>query len=126
MNVVDSSGWLEFFGDGPNADAFAPVIQNVRELVVPTITIYEVYKRAQQQRGEGEALRAIAAMMQGSVVDLTGELAISAARLSLERRLPLADSVVLATARAHRAILWTQDADFEGLDGVKFFAARSS
>ena len=124
MNVVDSSAWLEFFADGPNAGAFAPVIQNVRELVVPTITIFEVYKRAHQQRGEGEALRAVAAMMQGTVVSLGGELAISAARLSLERRLPLADSVVLATARAHRATLWTQDADFKGLEGVRFFAAR--
>lgn len=120
MNVVDSSGWLEYFADGPNAEFFAPVIQEPRELLVPSISVYEVFKRILQQRDESQALRAVAAMAQGRIVDLDLPLALSAAKLSCELKLPMADSIMLATARAHGAVFWTQDADFEGLDGVRY------
>jgi predicted nucleic acid-binding protein len=124
MNVVDSSAWLEYFADGPNAGFFASAIESVDKLIVPTVCILEVFKRVLQQRGEGEAFRAAALMQQGQVVSLDSTLALSAAKLSLDLKLPLADSVVLATARAHGAVLWTQDADFQGLDGVKFTAKK--
>ena len=122
MNVVDSSGWLEYFADGPNASVFAPAIQATGELVVPSITLLEVFKRVYLQRGEGPALQSVALMEQGQVVDLDAPLALAAAKLSADRKLPLADSVVLATARRHEATLWTQDADFEGLPGVRYRA----
>ncbi len=126
MNVVDSSGWLEYFADGPNADFFAPVIENPAELVVPTVSLYEVFKRVLQQRDEGQALQAVALMQQGTVADFTAEIALGAAKLSLELRLPMADSIMLATARAHEALLWTQDAHFESMDGVRYVRARMS
>jgi predicted nucleic acid-binding protein len=123
MNVVDSSAWLEYFADGPNADFFAAAIEDVESRIVPTLTVYEVFKRVLQQSDEHTALTAIAVMQQARVVDLTCRLALEAARLSVEEGLPLADSVILATARAHEATLWTQDADFEGRDGVRYRAA---
>jgi toxin FitB len=125
MNVVDSSGWLEFFADGPNADFFVPAIENIPELVVPSLSVYEVFKRVLQQRGEDEALQAVGAMAQGRVVDLNMTLAINAAKLSVDLRLPMADSIMLATARAYHATLWTQDADFQGLEGVQYVARRA-
>lgn len=125
MNVVDSSAWLEYFANGPNASFFAGPIEETDELVVPSLTIYEVFKRVLQQREEGDALRAVAVMQQGSVVDLDARLALSAARISLETRMPMADSVVLATARLHDATLWTQDADFEDLPGVRYRPRRT-
>lgn len=124
MNVVDSSGWLEYFSDGPNAAFFAPAIEATRELLVPTLSLYEVFKRVLQQRGEGEALQAVALMQQGRIVELTASLALAAAKASIEHRLPLADSIMLATARAHDAILWTQEADFERVTGVKYVAKK--
>ena len=120
MNVVDSSAWLEYFADGPNASFFAASIERTKELLVPSLTIYEVFKRVLQQRDEGAALRAVAVMQQGTVIDLDARLAVTAARLSLDTRLPLADSVVLATARLHTAVLWTQDPDFKTLPGVRY------
>jgi predicted nucleic acid-binding protein len=120
MNVVDSSGWLEYFADGPHADSFAPAIERTSDLIVPTLSLYEVFKRVLQQRGEGDALQAVAVMIQGTVVDLGMDLALSAAKLSADLRLPMADSIMLATAQAHAATLWTQDADFDGIPGVKY------
>ena len=122
MNVVDSSAWLEYFANGPNAGAFASAVQATEELVVPSITLLEVFKRVYQQRGVGPALQAVAAMQQGAVVDLDAPLALAAARISADGKLALADSVVLATARRFDATLWTQDADFEGLPGVRYRA----
>lgn len=122
MNVVDSSGWLEFFADGPNADFFAPALESTESLVVPSLTIFEVFKKMLSVRSESEALLAAAAMQQGKVVDLDAALSLDAARLSLENKLPLADSIILATARANQGVLWTQDGDFEGLAGVKFIS----
>ncbi len=120
MNVVDSSGWLEYFADGPNADFFAPAVEKRAELAVPSISVYEVFKKVLQQRGESDALQAIAIMQQGLVVDLDTTIALSAAKMSVGLRLPMADSVMLATARAHSATLWTQDADFKDIDGVEY------
>ena len=120
MNVVDSSAWLEYFANGPNATFFSRPIEQLEELLVPSLTIYEVFKRVLQQRDEGAALQAAAVMQQGAVVDLDARLALSAARISLESKLPMADSIVLATARSYGATLWTQDADFEGLAGVQY------
>ena len=122
MNVVDSSGWLEYFADGPAAGFFAPAIEKTSELVVPTVSLYEVFKRVLQQRDESAALNAVALMQQGRLVDLTAPLALSAATLGAQLKLPLADSVIYATARAHEATLWTQDADFEGLPHVRYRA----
>ena len=124
MNVVDSSGWLEYFADGPNADYFAPAIQRTSQLLVPSISLLEVFKRVLQQRDEGAALQAAALMQQGDVVVLDGAIALTAARLGAELGLPLADSVILATARHYNAVVWTQDADFEGLPDVRFIKKR--
>ncbi len=120
MNLVDSSGWLEYFADGENAEFFAPAIEAVDELLVSTINLYEVFKRVLQQRGEDAALQAIAAMQAGQVVAVDETLAIEAARISVEMKLPMAGSLILATARAHNATLWTQDADFQGIEGVRY------
>ena len=120
MNVVDSSGWLEYFADGPNGDFFAPAVEGVAELVVPSITIYEVFKRVLQQRGEGDALLAGAGMAEAHVAELDMATALSAAKISVERRLPMADSIILATARAHDAVLWTQDADLKDIEDVRY------
>lgn len=120
MNVVDSSAWLEYFADGPNAAFFAEPIEDIEALVVPTLSLFEVFKRVLQQRDESTALEAAAVMQQGTVVDLEATIALNAARLSVELRLPLADSVILATARQYGAELWTQDADFEGIEGVRY------
>jgi len=120
MNIVDSSGWLEYFADGPNADFFAPAIEDIETQLVPTISIYEVFKRVLQQRGEGDALQAIAIMAQGRVVELDTTLALETAKISAEEKLPMADSIMLATARAYDATLWTQDADFEGMAGIEY------
>lgn len=122
MNVVDSSAWLEYFADGPHAGTFAPAIERTRELIVPSICLLEVFKRVLQQRGEGAALQAVAVMEQGRVIPLDGPLALTAARSGVALKLPLADSVVFATARHHGALVWTQDADFKGLPHVRLVA----
>ena len=120
MNCVDSSAWLEYIAGGPNSGVFAPAICDTRSLVVPTLCVLEVFKRILQQRGQVAALSAVGPMLQGRVQDLDARLALEAARLGLEHGLALADSVVLATARLHGAVLWTQDADFSGLPGVRY------
>jgi len=123
VNVVDSSGWLEYLANGRNAKFFADAIQDTPRLVVPTLSVYEVFKRVLQQRGDSAALSAVVLMQQGHVIPLDARLAVEAARLGAQERLPLADSIMLATARAHNATLWTQDADFKGRDGVRYVAA---
>jgi len=123
MNVVDSSGWLAYFAGTRNAEAFAEPIERPSELVVPTLTLFEVYKRVLVQRGESDGLRAVSIMRRGSrPAPLDASLAIAAARVSVEAGLPLADAVILATAQAHNALLWTQDADFQGMEGVAYRA----
>lgn len=125
MNVVDSSAWLEYFAGGPNADRFAPPIVALRDLLVPSPAIHEVFKRVRQQRGDGDALQAVAVMEQGQVVDFDRSLALAAGRISAEHDLPLADSIMLATARQFQATLWTQDADFEHIEGVRYFPKQA-
>jgi predicted nucleic acid-binding protein len=125
MNVVDSSGWLEFFGDGNNADFFSAPLSDAPSLIVPVITVYEVFKRVLLDRGEGPALEAVALMQQGEVVELTSASAIEAARFSVEASLPMADAIILSMARARGATFWTQDAHFEGMADVKYVSARS-
>ncbi len=124
MNLVDSCGWLEYFADGPNADFFTPPLGDAENLIVPSICILEVFKRVLQQKGEDYALQAVALMQQGQIIDLNISIALSAARLGYEYRLPLADSVILATAHSYNAIIWTQDADFENIEGVKYVAKQ--
>lgn len=121
MNIVDSSGWLEHLADGPNAEVFSPILENTAELLVPTTSIYEVFKRVFLQRGEDAALQVTVSMQQGRVIELDTSLALAAAKLSANLKLPMADSVMLATARAHDAVLWTQDADFKDVEGVQYF-----
>ncbi len=120
MNIVDSSGWLEYFAEGSNADFFAPAIEDTANLLVPVICIYEVFKKVLQQKGENQAQIHVGDMKHGKVIEMDESLALSAARLSAELKLPMADSLILATARAHNAILWTQDEHFKDLDGVKY------
>jgi predicted nucleic acid-binding protein len=124
MNVVDSSAWLEYLANGPNASFFAKAIEDTQQLIVPTLSLFEVFKRVLEQRGEGDALQAVAVMRQGMVVDLDTPIALQAAKLSAELRLPMADSIILATARSYDATLWTQDADFKDLLGVQYRARR--
>jgi toxin FitB len=124
MNVVDSSAWLEYFADGPNASIFAKPIEATRSLLVPSLALYEVFKRVSQQRDEDEALRAVAVMEQGKVLDLDRATALEAARVSIQYAIAMADSIMLATAQRHRATLWTQDSDFDGLPGTKYFPKR--
>jgi len=124
MNIVDSSGWLEYFADGPNAIDFVEVLENSSDLLVPTLSLYEVFKVVLRQRGESEALRAIALMQEGQLIDLTSTIAIHAAKLSTDLKIPMADSVMLATAREYDAALWTQDKDFEDIDGVRFIEKK--
>jgi predicted nucleic acid-binding protein len=119
-NVVDSSGWLEYLADGPNSDFFATALENPATLIVPTLSILEVFKWVLRERGEDAALQAAALMQQGEIVELDVSIALRASKIGLAHRLPLADSVMLATARAHNALLWTQDSDFEGLDDVSY------
>lgn len=125
-DIVDSSGWLEYFAEGPNADHFATVIERPERLLVPSITILEVFKRIARQKDERLAFQYVALMRQGRVIDLDSELSLRAASLGLKHGLPLADSIIYACGQAYEAVVWTQDSDFEGLDGVRFFRKRST
>jgi predicted nucleic acid-binding protein len=120
VNLVDSSGWIEVLADAPGADFFVPVLGSLDELLVPRICMVEVVRYLYRERGEHEALQAMAQMRQGNVVDIDVPIVMSAARLGKAHRLPLADSLVLATARLYDAVVWTQDSDFEGLEGVRY------
>jgi len=122
MNVVDSSGWLEYFANGLNAAFFAPAIEDATDLLVPSIALYEVFKRIYQQRGEDAALQAIAHMQQGKVIDVDGQLALEAARISADEKIPMADSLILATARLNQATLWTQDIDLKNFAEVRYIS----
>jgi len=121
LNLVDSSGWLEYFADGKNAKFFVQVIENTEELIVSTINLYEVYKKILLERDENSALQAIALMQQAKVVNITSSIAIMAAKLSCELKIPMADSLIYSTARIHDVVVWTQDADFKDLEEVKYF-----
>ena len=120
MNVVDSSGWIEFFVGGPNAGFFETPLNAAEELLVPSLTVLEVYRYVLRKEGREKALSVAATMRQGRIIDLDAGLAIEAAELGASHGLPLADSVIYASALTHEATLWTQDTDFDGLDHVEF------
>lgn len=120
-NLVDSSGWIDFFTDGPNAGVFADPLSDEARLVVPTVSVYEVFRVVLRQRGEDDALRAAAAMGRGREVPLSSALALEAARLAHDKNLAMADSIILASARLTEAALSTQDVDFKDLPDVRYF-----
>lgn len=121
MNVVDSSAWLSYLAGDNNAAEFAAPIENLEKLLVPSITLTEVFKSIMRQRDEGAALQVVAHMQQGKVVPLDSALAIDAAVFGLKYKLPLADSIIYATASKFSAVVWTQDADFKALRDVQYF-----
>lgn len=121
MNLLDSSGWIEYFAEGPNAERFAPVAEEIANLLVPTIVLHEVYRWADREGGESAASRAMATMQTGTVLDLDSDLALASARLARQHRLPTADSIVYASAQFQGATVWTQDEDFRDLPGVRYF-----
>ena len=121
MNLVDSSGWMEYFADGKNAKHFAPVIQDLENLAVSVINIYEVYKKILQHRDENSAIQAIAIMQQAEILEVTPQIAIDGAKISIENEIPMADSLIIATAKSVSAKIWTQDYDFKEIDNVMFF-----
>lgn len=125
MNLVDTSGWIEYFFSGRNAAYFTSPIEAIDDLIVPVICLYEVFKKVNHVGNEAQALQAIAQMKQGRIIDLTEDIALSAALVSLNRRLPMADSIIFATAQAKGAVLWTQDTHFESLPGVNYRKARA-
>lgn len=124
MNVVDSSGWLEYFADGENAGFFAPAIEDGENLLVPVICLYEVFKRISQLRDVSTAQTQVGDMLNGRVIDLDQSLALSAAQISLDLKLSMADSLILATARAYVATLWTQDEHFKDLPDVQYIEKK--
>lgn len=126
MNLVDSCGWLEYFAEGQNAEFFAAALESEdTPILVPTICLYEVFKNVLLQFGREQAVEKTAVMRQGVVVSLDDSLALGAAVLSAELKLPMADSIILMTARQYGATLWTQDAHFENIADVRFRAVRN-
>ena len=124
MNIVDSSGWLAYFADEPNAEHFLTPLSDSALLIVPTVIIYQVFKVILRESNENEALQAVVAMQKGRVVDLNAPLAIASSRLSIEHQYPMADSIILATAQEFNAIIWTQDSDFLNISKVKYFPKK--
>ncbi len=120
MNVVDSSGWVEYFIKGENGPIFLPVIQDTQNLIVPTICIYEVFKRMIVLAGAELAFQVAGVMSEGQEAALDSTIAIEAANISVEAKLSMADSIILATARSYQATLWTQDAHFKDLPEVRY------
>ncbi|MEJ2052276.1 MAG: type II toxin-antitoxin system VapC family toxin [Calditrichaceae bacterium] len=120
MNLVDSSGWLEYFANTKNADFFARSIEDTDNLIVSTINLYEIFKKILRQKDENSALQAIAVMQQGKIVEVDSLISLHSAKLSIDFKLPMADSIILATARVFNATLWTQDSDFKNIRGVKY------
>jgi predicted nucleic acid-binding protein len=124
MNVVDTSGWLEYFSGGPNAPQFADPIRQTEQLIVPVITVYELSKVILRERDEDHLMQALAAIQKGSIKPLTATLSVAAAKISLRYKLPMADSIIYATATQHRATVWTQDVDFKALPDVRYIEKR--
>jgi len=126
MNLVDTSGWIEFFFEGPSAAFFAAPIEKVETLLIPTVCLYEVFKKVNQAADEARALQAVAQMKQGRVVAVDEAVALNAALMSLKHKLPMADSFIYATARIYGATLWTQEDHFKGLPQVNYKEARTA
>ena len=125
MNIVDTSGWIEYFFSGSNASFFSKPIEDTENLMVPVICLYEVFKKVNIVADEARALQIIGQMKQGHVVDLTEDIALRASLLSIRHKLPMADSLIYATAIARSALLWTQDEHFRNLPGVSYREART-
>jgi toxin FitB len=123
--VIDSSGWVEFFVDGPLSNAYAGRLRNLPAILTPVIVLYEVYKRLKRELSEDDAVVAVSAMQRTRIVPITSELALTAADLSLEHGLAMADAMILATARLYRAELVTSDRDFETVPGVTYLPKPS-
>ncbi len=121
MNLVDSSGWLEYLAEGKNAKLFAPAIEKTDELVVSTINLYEIYKKVLSEKDEHSAIQVVGLMQQAKVIEVNSTIAIQAAKFSFEQKIPMAVSLIYITAKQNNAIVWTQDIDFKDLDGVKYF-----
>jgi len=121
MNLVDSSGWLEYLAEGKNAKFFAPAIEKTDQLIVSTINLYEIYKKILSEKDEHTAIQVIGLMQQAKVVEVNSTIAIQAAKFSFEQKIPMTDSLIYITAKQNNAIVWTQDIDFKDLDGVKYF-----
>jgi len=121
MNLVDSSGWLEYLSDGKNSKLFAPAIEKTNELIVSIINIYEIYKKILLERDESTAIQVVGIMQQAKVIEVSPLISIQAAKLSYERKIPMADSLIYTTAKLNHAMVWTQDIDFKELDNVKYF-----
>ncbi len=121
MNLVDSSGWLEYLANGKNAKLFAPAIEKTNELLISTINLYEIYKKVLSEKDEHSAIQVIGLMQQAKVVEVNSTIAIQAAKFSFVQKIPMADSLIYITAKQYNATVWTQDVDFKDLDGVKYF-----
>ena len=121
MNLVDSSTRMEYFADGKNAKHFEPIIQDLKNLVESVINVSEVYKKISQHRDENSAIQAIAVMQQAEVLEITSQIAIEGSKISIQNKIPMADSLIIASARSVGAKIWTQDYNFKGLDNVMFF-----
>ena len=122
MNLVDSSGWLAYLSDSKNADSFAVPLNDIKNVIVPTICIYEVFNVVLREKGESQALQSVALMQQGIVVDLTFEISIQSAKFSSVNKIPMADSIIYTTGQIFNATIWTQDDDFKDLPDVKYFS----
>lgn len=125
MNLVDSSGWLEYFSDSPNADFFSKALKDKHDLIVPSISLYEVFKVVLRERNEDDALQTIAVMQQCQVIDLTSQISIQSAINSIKYKLPMADSIIYTTAQLYNAVLWTQDIDFKNIPNVKYITKKN-
>jgi predicted nucleic acid-binding protein len=121
MNIVDSSFWLEYFAGTDSGNIVSEIIENTNDLIIPTITLYEVFKKLLLETTEDNALFCIVHMKQGNIIHLDDELSLSASKLSIEFRLPMADSVIYATNLKYHCVLWTQDRHFSGLNFVNYF-----
>lgn len=126
MNLVDTSGWIEYFFEEENASLFSEPIEDIENLIVPVICVYEVFKKVNLVVDEAKALQTVAQMRQGKVIELTEEIALKAALVSIRYRLPMADSIIYATGELENALIWTQDIDFEKLPGVKYVSKKSA
>jgi predicted nucleic acid-binding protein len=124
MNIVDSSCWLEYFAGSRVGEEVAPIIEDIEKLIVPSITIYEVFKKLLIELDEDKALFAVAHMKQGNIIELDPDLAIYSAKIGKENSLAMADSIIYATAKKNNAILWTQDKHFKLLDNVKYYEKK--
>jgi toxin FitB len=121
VNLVDSSAWLEYFAGGPNAKSFAKVIEDTDNLIISSINLYEVYRKVLTEKDEDHAIQVAGLMQQARVINVDSIISLSAAKISVEYKIPITESIIYSTSRLYEAVLWTMDVDFEGLTGVRYF-----